>query len=85
MQLQQRLNLLDKHALSSHQRVRSPDLAWEDGRQLVIIILPTCSAFRIHLITANPEGISIFLPNINLNILSIAKNRTAIHWKLEIF
>lgn len=51
----------------------------------MIIILPTCSGFRIHLITANPEGISIFLPNINLNILSIAKNRTAIHWKLEIF
>lgn len=51
----------------------------------MIIILPTCSGFQIHLITANPKGISIFLSNINLNILSIGKNRTAIHWKLEIF
>lgn len=59
------------------------DSDWET--ELAMIILPTGSGFQIHLITANPKGVSILLPNINLNILSIGKNRTAIRWKLEIF
>lgn len=51
MQLQQRLILLNKHALSC-----APDLAFKfavqlGDSQLVIIILPTCSGFQNHLIT----------------------------------
>lgn len=58
---------------------RSPDLA---GDSQLVIILPTCSGFQSdHSQTQRPLNL---LPNVNLNIPTLAKTKT-IRWKLEIF